>query len=208
MTVVFDLGIVLTSPTHLFTAVAAELRVDPHDVEDHFWRHRHAYDSGSSDEDFWGATLPTIPGAPPLTPDLLARLVAADTAAWKTPRPTSRAILEHLAAHDVPTAVLSNAPNAFAAAAPGFDWYHLVDSWFFSGPLGIAKPDPEIYAVVTDTLGVEPSQVWFVDDKAENVATATDLGWNAHLWSGDDDTRAWLQAEGLWPDARAALPAG
>lgn len=199
MTVVFDLGIVLSSPTNLFTGLGAELGVSPGLVEENFWRFRHAYDCGSADEEFWGSTLEFIPGAPALTPDLLARLVAADIAGWKTPRPAARAILQRLADAGAPTAVLSNAPTSFATAAPGFDWYPLVGTWFFSGPLGIAKPDPAIYTLVTDTLDEAPGELWFVDDKQENIAAASALGWNAHLWSSDDDTRDWLRSEGLWP---------
>ena len=41
------------------------------------------------------------------------------------------------------------------------------------------KPDAVIYQVAAERAGVAPSQIFFTDDRAENVASARDQGWNA-----------------------------
>ncbi len=197
--VVFDLGVVLCSPTDLFPALASLLGTTAEAVEQGFWGpHRHRYDEGCSDLDFWRAAYPLIAGAAEVDLEaLLPELVAVDMAAWRTPRPEARALLERLRQAGVETAVLSNAPTAFALTAPSFDWYDLVGTWFFSGPMGLAKPDPAIYQQAESGLGRAGEQLWFVDDKQVNIDTATVRGWHTHLWVDDSDTEAWLVAEGF-----------
>jgi putative hydrolase of the HAD superfamily len=58
-----------------------------------------------------------------------------------------------------------------------------------SAELGVAKPDPRAYAaahrVVEAGVGREVArrEVWFTDDREENVAAARDFGWDAELFS-------------------------
>jgi putative hydrolase of the HAD superfamily len=192
----FDLGMVLAEPVGLYEGIAALLGTDPAAVERVFWIHRRAYDLGLADHAYWTETLADLE----LTVDLdvlLPELVTFDMGAWSQPRPAAAAILSDLGARDIAVAVLSNAPASFAAAARRFPWRHLAQRWFFSAELGLAKPDPAIYAHVEHELAVSPDQLWFVDDRPENVAAATRRGWHAHLWSDDTDTRAWLVESGL-----------
>ena len=51
----------------------------------------------------------------------------------------------------------------------------VVDSAF----VGVRKPDPAIYAIVLERLGLRPSACAFVDDVEANVATARALGFAA-----------------------------
>jgi putative hydrolase of the HAD superfamily len=48
--------------------------------------------------------------------------------------------------------------------------------WFISSDLGVRKPDREIYERMLATLGVEPAQVVFVDDRIKNLDAARQLG--------------------------------
>ena len=200
-TVVFDLGMVLCSPTGLFEKLADLLGTSPEAVDRGLWgEHRLAYDRGGSDRDYWVAALSRIEGAQVDDLDaLLPELVAADITGWKNIRPGARAILEDLVAAGVPRYVLSNAPRVFAQQAPQFDWFELVDEFFFSGLLDTAKPDPAIYAVAEEAIGMPTGDLWFIDDRQANVDTALARGWKTHLWVDDADTRAWLVAEGFLP---------
>lgn len=45
-----------------------------------------------------------------------------------------------------------------------------------SSEVGMRKPDPEIYRLTCDRLGVEPGAAVFVDDNASNIAAAAALG--------------------------------
>jgi HAD superfamily hydrolase (TIGR01509 family) len=46
----------------------------------------------------------------------------------------------------------------------------------FSAEVSLAKPDPRIYHLILDKLGVEASQAIFVDDFQANVDAANALG--------------------------------
>jgi glucose-1-phosphatase len=41
------------------------------------------------------------------------------------------------------------------------------------------KPDPRFYAAATDLTGAGPRDIFFTDDRAENVTAATKAGWDA-----------------------------
>mgnify|MGYP005857282439 CR=1 FL=1 len=45
-----------------------------------------------------------------------------------------------------------------------------------SARLGVAKPEPAIYAETLRRLGARPAEVLFIDDRAENIAAAAALG--------------------------------
>jgi putative hydrolase of the HAD superfamily len=48
-----------------------------------------------------------------------------------------------------------------------------------SHEVGASKPDPQIYEYCQNRVGCPPTEILFVDDRADNVATARSLGWNA-----------------------------
>lgn len=50
------------------------------------------------------------------------------------------------------------------------------DVFVFSHRVRCAKPDPDIFHHALETLGARPAEVLYVDDLAENVATARNLG--------------------------------
>ena len=61
----------------------------------------------------------------------------------------------------------------------------LIDELFeavvISGEVGLHKPQPEIYELACERLGVEPRQAVFVDDLRENCAGAEAVGMIAIL---------------------------
>jgi putative hydrolase of the HAD superfamily len=196
---IFDLGMVLSTPTGLYDGLATLLGSTPAAVEKGFWGpHRHSYDEGISDRAYWEHALALIEGHQVTDLDaILPQLVTTDTGGWRKIRDDAHAILEELNVARTRVFVLSNAPRSFAQTAPTFDWAHLVERYFFSGLMGVAKPSAEIYARVEEALGLPAEALWFVDDKIENVTTASNRGWHAHLWIDDADTRGWLVSEGF-----------
>ncbi|MGO1121105.1 HAD family hydrolase [Rhodovibrionaceae bacterium A322] len=72
-------------------------------------------------------------------------------------------------------------------------WGRKVDRVFASGRLGIAKPDLQFYDAVTAALGVDPHEILFFDDGAENVGSARSYGWSAHHFT--EETRPTLLAD-------------
>lgn len=59
------------------------------------------------------------------------------------------------------------------------DKYGCLDAFdvaVFSYEVGMAKPDPRIYAFILEKLGIQPDQAIFVDDFLINVQAARELG--------------------------------
>ncbi|MFD8749441.1 HAD family hydrolase [Kitasatospora sp. NPDC059577] len=77
----------------------------------------------------------------------------------------------------VRTAVLSNSlgREPYDPYA-GFDLAGSFDEVVLSAEVGLRKPDPAIFRLVLDRLGVPAAECLFVDDSEENLATAAELG--------------------------------
>ena len=75
-----------------------------------------------------------------------------------------------------------------------------------SSSVGLRKPDPAIYVLTLEQLGVEPTRTVFVDDNADNIRAARDLGMRTvHFgedpWAAIAELDALLTARRLTPDA-------
>ena len=70
--------------------------------------------------------------------------------------------------------------------------------WFrgivVSGEVGAAKPEPAIYAALSDRYGVVPAASVFIDDQPGNVDAARRLGFRAIRFTGAADLRRDLAA--------------
>ena len=64
----------------------------------------------------------------------------------------------------------------------------LFDATVISGDVGLHKPQPEIYLLACERLGVEPAGSVFVDDLRENVAGAETVGMTALLHRDSAET--------------------
>ena len=73
------------------------------------------------------------------------------------------------------------------------------DDLLFSWRLGATKPDPAAFAAATTTLGVEPGEVFFVDDSPANVDAAIAFGWRAHRYTDALNLRVALGQADLLP---------
>jgi putative hydrolase of the HAD superfamily len=62
-----------------------------------------------------------------------------------------------------------------------------------SGEVGMHKPEPEIYLLACERLGIEPSEAVFVDDLRENCAGAEAVGMAAVLHRDSQATVAELE---------------
>ncbi|MEA3041572.1 MAG: 2-haloacid dehalogenase [Sphingomonadales bacterium] len=66
-----------------------------------------------------------------------------------------------------------------------------------SGEEKLLKPDPALYLRALDRFGLAPAEALFVDDRAINVEGAEAVGMRAHLFTGAEELRRRLEAEGL-----------
>jgi len=62
---------------------------------------------------------------------------------------------------------------------------------------GVMKPHPAIYAEAERRFALEPSATVFIDDRADNIATARTRGWQGITHQGYPDTLARLQSLGV-----------
>ena len=62
-----------------------------------------------------------------------------------------------------------------------------LDVLVISGQVGLRKPDPAIYALACERLGMPAADIVFVDDMRRNVDAARDAGLQAIMHAGDDD---------------------
>ncbi len=74
----------------------------------------------------------------------------------------------------IATALLS---NSWGNDYPRDLWTDMFDVVVISGEVGMRKPEPRIYNLVCERLGLQPQQCVFVDDMPYNVDAAVRLGW-------------------------------
>lgn len=55
---------------------------------------------------------------------------------------------------------------------------------FLSYEMGCMKPDPAAFQITIQEIGVNPDNIWYYDDRAENVIEAIKHGINAHISFG------------------------
>ena len=93
------------------------------------------------------------------------------------------------------TAILSNsADGARREEQRRYDFESLVDVIVYSHEVGLAKPDPKIYELTEQRLGVAPTEIVFIDDHKPNVDAAQQRGWHAILHIDTEDTIKQVQA--------------
>ena len=107
-------------------------------------------------------------------------------------------LVEALAARGVQQYGLTNFGaefwDMFRPTAPIFD---LMEDVVVSGRECCVKPDPAIYALLERRSGHAPHDLFFIDDRADNVAAARMRGWHAHQFGNAAALEAELAAHGL-----------
>jgi putative hydrolase of the HAD superfamily len=88
------------------------------------------------------------------------------------------ALLELARRHGRTVCILSNLAhyNQVAIERKFPHFFQTTDHNFYSYELGLHKPAPEIFLKVSDLLGTEPGDCFFLDDVAENVDGARQSG--------------------------------
>jgi putative hydrolase of the HAD superfamily len=189
--VVFDFGEVISQRNPALPAMAARLGVSLDAFEAAYWD-RDAYDRGGSDAEYWtliGSSLGLS-----FDPSVVREMTALDNAGWlDDPVVDTVALIEDLSSLGVPLALLSNAPATFARLAEKVPWAKHFRHLVFSGDLGLAKPDVEIFRHVESVIG--SSDVIFFDDRTSNVEGALAAGWDARLWTSAAAARLELRTE-------------
>ena len=106
-----------------------------------------------------------------------------------TPVPSMVEFMESLKERGIPVMVFSNtnvtAVDYIRAAFPFFERF---DAYCLSYEHGCMKPDTTLYGVAQLMTRCTPGNLLFLDDRAENVHAARQMGWNAIHHQAPEDT--------------------
>jgi putative hydrolase of the HAD superfamily len=148
-----------------------------------YWEHRPPYDRGDiTAADFWALVHPG--GQPSL--GQLDELVSVDCAIWLHPHQPSVVAATAAADRGFRLALFSNAPREVGAAIDGLEWLGPFRPRFFSWKLRSVKPEAAAYQAVLTSLGADPADVVFVDDRPANVEAARRVGIDGRLYEGPE----------------------
>jgi 2-haloacid dehalogenase len=108
------------------------------------------------------------------------------------------AIAAELAASGVRLLALSNwSAETFPLALPKLPILSRFDGIVISGSVGLVKPEPAIYELLIERHAVDVANAMFIDDSAANVAAASQLGFDAVVFTSPEQLRAELTSRGL-----------
>jgi putative hydrolase of the HAD superfamily len=204
--VIFDYGRVLTGPPDL-AAHAALVRItglSADRLDSFYWKDRQAYDEGKlTGVEFWRKLVGEA--GLELGESAIAELNLWDARMWTR---GDAAMLDWQLAikqRGLLTAIVSNMGDAVHEHMEReLDWLSRFDVLVWSYQLRVAKPDPAIYRYALERLGTRPGETLFVDDKAENVDAAVEMGMKGLVFSTVEKLRSDLIALKL--DAELPLP--
>ena len=109
--------------------------------------------------------------------------------------PGTREIAEELRESGMPIYALTNwNAQTWELGVAEFPFLaEIFDGIVVSGQEGVTKPDPRIFEILSSRYGLEPSTTVFIDDSPRNVAAATALGYQAHLFTSAPELGAWME---------------
>lgn len=187
---ILDFGEVLTrpQPAQVVERMARLAGLAPDRFSARYWQHRLAYDGGLPAAEYWQRVLEGVDGLPE---GVVAELIEADALSWSDFRDEVWDLARAFRARGGRTAMLSNGVAEIVArvrvARPLETWF---DTVVVSCEIGRCKPDPEIYRVCVERLGVPAELTLFVDDRPENLAGAESIGLRTLHFTGDGSVPA------------------
>jgi 2-haloacid dehalogenase len=108
------------------------------------------------------------------------------------------AVVDELADAGVRLLALTNwSAETFPTARLRYPSFARFEGIVVSGEHGLAKPDPELFAVLMRSYEVDPATTVFVDDKDSNVEAAAALGFTGVVFTTPDGLRDDLVRLGL-----------
>ena len=194
--VVFDLGNVLVGwdPYRPFVGRLPAREVEAFFTDLDFMAFNHHQDAGRSWADARQALASSAPEHLPALDLYVAHF--ADTLVG--PVPGSERLVRDLVALGVRLLGLTNwSAETFHLAEPAAPAIGLLEDVLVSGEVGLAKPDPRVFGLLTQRYGLDPRRTVFVDDSATNVAAAAAAGLTGLVFTGPDRLRADLRRLGL-----------
>ncbi|MFK7736020.1 MAG: HAD family hydrolase [Pirellulaceae bacterium] len=105
-------------------------------------------------------------------------------------------VLEMLALVEIPMAILSNTCEGHWQWIANQDW-PLPGRWFefavLSYEVNSMKPDSGIYDVCEERCRSTPTDIFFTDDREENILAAKQRGWTTHVFRNAQGLRSAIE---------------
>lgn len=102
--------------------------------------------------------------------------------------PETVRFVEELRQAGIKTAICTNNfPDRFESLKSKFELDKYFDVIVTSYEEGITKPSDEIFKILSDRLGLQPSEIVMSDDREANVEALQKLGFEAFLYQGLED---------------------
>lgn len=184
----FDYGMVIsTAPQpHDWRALEDETGLDLEPKTSSYWTNREDFDGGNiSPDEYWTGVLGRA-----VAPEQTSQLEALDAAQWSHLNTKTISVLGTLQEERANLALLSNMPAAMSRRyLAGSPWTGYFSKMYFSGQLGLVKPDVRIFHHVLDGLQSPPEDIVFIDDNTLNIETAERLGFQTVLHTEATDLR-------------------
>lgn len=182
--VVFDWGGVFTEGTFDSSAVQALVNasgVDETTVAEHYYPLMAEFEVGAFDLSTFYQRLKAQAG---LTLD---EATFRDTFLGAVrERPAMFAVLGAIPS-DYRVAMLSNNVPELCDSVRNDPRMVRVEQFVFSNEIGVRKPDPKAFAALTETLGVPPEEILFIDDNDANISACSALGFHGILFDSFDN---------------------
>ncbi|MCY7372922.1 MAG: HAD family phosphatase [Spirochaetaceae bacterium] len=197
-TVVFDLGGVLIDwdPRYLYRQLlATDEAIEAFLDEVGFSGWNHTVDAGTTT---WTDAVAALTAAHPHHRELIEAYPLRFAETLSGPIEDSVAVLRELDELGLRLLGLTNwSAETFPVALERFDFLALFDDIMVSGAERVAKPDPEIFALLVGRHGLDPARTLFVDDKQANVEAAARAGLIGLRFLDAATLRADLEAAGV-----------
>lgn len=189
----FDLyGVVMrTQSPEAIAAVERAAGFGGPDLWGPFWRLRAPYDHGQqSGREYWRH----VAGATGRQIDDPDAVIAAEVAGWSHADAEMVAYVRGLAER-CPVGVLSDVPiDVYQMLQREQAWLWELRTRVFSACVGTGKPDPAVFRLALDGLGLAASDVLFTDDRPANVQAACSLDMRGVVFVGLDALRPQIEA--------------
>lgn len=176
--VILDYGEVLClrPKTEMLNRMAKLFGMEPAQFFDTYIPSRGPYDQGVVTPEAYWRDFAGRAGVP-ADEALIARLRAWDTEMWGNVSEDMTEWLARLDEAGLKTGLLSNMQHDMAAyARKNFAWLKHIDEQILSCEVGLIKPDPAIFHLTAERMGVRPEEALLVDDREVNIESAGRTG--------------------------------
>lgn len=123
----------------------------------------------------------------------LQELYVADFTSWIAVNPRVLELIDELSRGGTRLALLSNAGFDYGDHFRFSPLGRYFERIFVSAEMGRLKPEADIYEAVVADLGMDATQVVFIDNREVNIDGARAVGMTGHVFRGADGLRAFLE---------------